>query len=75
MLIAPGSHAGPYLLLEKIGEGGKGAVFHARQQSSERDVKSAGEEPSPQTDGGLAGFCLLAGGVAIRVLRRGGKLK
>lgn len=38
MVIGPGTRVGSYVLLEKIGEGGMGAVFRARQESLERDV-------------------------------------
>ncbi len=36
--LAPGSQIGPYLIVAPIAQGGMGVVYHAKQQSLQRDV-------------------------------------
>src|SRR5262245_43929753 len=38
MTISPGSHVGPYEVLERLGEGAMGVVFRARDTRLQRDV-------------------------------------
>jgi Tol biopolymer transport system component len=38
MSIAPGDHLGPYKIIDKLGEGGMGQVFRARDSRLNRDV-------------------------------------
>ena len=38
MSIAPGDHLGPYKIIDKLGEGGMGQVFRARDTRLNRDV-------------------------------------
>ena len=38
MSIAPGDHLGPYKIIDKLGEGGMGQVFRARNWKLDRVV-------------------------------------